>query len=111
MARSVQTPDVLLFLDDAVPLGSVATARLIGVLEVEQKDQGEPWERNDRFFAVISVDQQEVDRPIPRAHGFLAESFDPNNLGSCFHGDCPSGRAAQEVQHGHSRKMERIHEI
>ena len=44
--------DVLLFLDDAVPPGSVATARLIGVLEVEQKDQGEPWERNDRFFAV-----------------------------------------------------------
>jgi inorganic pyrophosphatase len=54
MARSVQTPDVLLFLDDAVPLGSVATARLIGALEVEQKDQGEPWERNDRFFAVAT---------------------------------------------------------
>ncbi|HEV7544816.1 MAG TPA: inorganic diphosphatase, partial [Reyranella sp.] len=46
--------DVLLFLDDAVPPGSVATARLIGVLEVEQKDQGEPWERNDRFFAVAT---------------------------------------------------------
>ena len=29
--------DVLLFLDDAVPPGSVATARLIGVLEVEQR--------------------------------------------------------------------------
>ena len=40
--------DVLLFLDDAVPPGSV------GVLEVEQKDQGEPWERNDRFFAVAT---------------------------------------------------------
>jgi len=39
---------------DAVPPGSVATARLIGVLEVEQKDQGEPWERNDRFFAVAT---------------------------------------------------------
>jgi inorganic pyrophosphatase len=46
--------DVLLFLDDAVPPGCVATARLIGVLEVEQKDQGEPWERNDRFFAVAT---------------------------------------------------------
>jgi inorganic pyrophosphatase len=46
--------DVLLFLDDAVPPGSVATARLIGVLEVEQKDHGEPWERNDRFFAVAT---------------------------------------------------------
>lgn len=41
--------DVLLFLDAAVPAGSVATARLIGVHEVEQKDRGEPWERNDRF--------------------------------------------------------------
>ena len=46
--------DVLLFLDDAVPPGCVATARLIGVLEVEQKDQGKPWERNDRFFAVAT---------------------------------------------------------
>jgi inorganic pyrophosphatase len=46
--------DVLLFLDDAVPPRSVATARLISVLEVEQKDQGEPWERNDRFFAVAT---------------------------------------------------------
>jgi len=46
--------DVLLFLDDAVPPGCVATARLIGVLEVEQKDQGSPWERNDRFFAVAT---------------------------------------------------------
>jgi inorganic pyrophosphatase len=46
--------DVLLFLDTAVPPGCVATARLIGVLEIEQKDRGEPWERNDRFFAVAT---------------------------------------------------------
>ncbi|HSS83976.1 MAG TPA: inorganic diphosphatase [Reyranella sp.] len=46
--------DVLLFLDDAVPPGCVATARLIGVLEVEQKDQGSPWELNVRFFAVAT---------------------------------------------------------
>jgi inorganic pyrophosphatase len=46
--------DVLLFLDEAVPPGCVATARLIGVLEVEQKDQGDSWERNDRFFAVAT---------------------------------------------------------
>ena len=26
----------------------------VTVLEVEQKDQGEPWERNDRFFAVAT---------------------------------------------------------
>ena len=46
--------DVLLFLDTAVPPGCVATARLIGVLEVEQKDQRKPWKRNDRFFAVVT---------------------------------------------------------
>jgi inorganic pyrophosphatase len=46
--------DVLLFLDEAVPPGSVATARLIGVLEVEQKGKGKPWRRNDRFFAVAT---------------------------------------------------------
>ena len=46
--------DVLLFLDTAVPPGCVATARLIGVLEVEQKEQGKPWRRNDRFLAVAS---------------------------------------------------------
>jgi inorganic pyrophosphatase len=46
--------DVLLFLDNAVPPGCVATARLIGVLEVEQKEQRQAWQRNDRFFAVAT---------------------------------------------------------
>jgi inorganic pyrophosphatase len=46
--------DVLLFLDNPLPPGCVATARLIGVLEVEQKEQGKPWKRNDRFFAVAT---------------------------------------------------------
>jgi inorganic pyrophosphatase len=46
--------DVVLLLDHAAPPGSVATARLIGVLEVRQKSEGEPWERNDRFFAVAT---------------------------------------------------------
>jgi inorganic pyrophosphatase len=47
--------DVLLFLDHGVPPASVVTARLIGVLEVRQRDQGEKkWKRNDRFFAVAT---------------------------------------------------------
>jgi inorganic pyrophosphatase len=46
--------DVLLFLDSAVPPGCVATARLIGVLEVEQKEKRKRWKRNDRFFAVAT---------------------------------------------------------
>lgn len=46
--------DVLLFLDAGVPPGCVATARLIGVLEVAQKQGRKPWRRNDRFFAVAT---------------------------------------------------------
>jgi inorganic pyrophosphatase len=53
--------DVLLFLDHAAPPGSIATARLIGVLEVRQKSEGGPWQRNDRFFAVAT-----------QAHGYEA---------------------------------------
>jgi inorganic pyrophosphatase len=46
--------DVLLLLDTAVPPGCVATARLIGVIEIEQKEQGISWRRNDRFVAVAT---------------------------------------------------------
>lgn len=46
--------DVLLLLDAGVPPGCVVTARLIGVLEVEQKNKRKPWQRNDRFFAVAT---------------------------------------------------------
>jgi inorganic pyrophosphatase len=47
--------DVLLFLDHGVPAGTVATARLIGVLEVRQRQPFEKkWKRNDRFFAVAT---------------------------------------------------------
>jgi inorganic pyrophosphatase len=46
--------DVLLLLDAGVPPGCVATGRLIGVLEVEQRRKGRPWQRNDRFFAVAT---------------------------------------------------------
>jgi inorganic pyrophosphatase len=46
--------DVLLFLDYGVPPPTVATARMIGVLEVRQRTDGERWIRNDRFFAVAT---------------------------------------------------------
>ena len=47
--------DVLLLLEHVMPPGSVATARLIGVLEIEQKKKGEAWQRNDRFLAVATL--------------------------------------------------------
>src|SRR5207248_4461876 len=46
--------DVLLFLDHAVPPGCVATARMIGVIEIRQRTKKQPWKRNDRFFAVAT---------------------------------------------------------
>ena len=46
--------DVLLFLDHGVPAGCVVTARLIGVLEVRQREGRGKWKRNDRFCAVAT---------------------------------------------------------
>src|SRR5215217_8263454 len=46
--------DVMLLLDVGVPSGCVVTARLVGVLEVEQRKHGKRWKRNDRFFAVAT---------------------------------------------------------
>jgi len=44
--------DVLVLLDAGVPAGCVVTTRLIGALEVEQREKNKRWQRNDRFFAV-----------------------------------------------------------
>jgi inorganic pyrophosphatase len=48
--------DVLLLLDNPAPPGCAIAARLIGVLEVEQKETKgrERWSRNDRFVAVAT---------------------------------------------------------
>jgi inorganic pyrophosphatase len=46
--------DVLVFLDHAVPPGSIASARLLGVLEARQRTHDKPWIRNDRFLAVAT---------------------------------------------------------
>ena len=59
--------DILLFLDHGVPPGSIATARLIGVLEIRQRKAKEAkakpaWIRNDRFIAAATHahDHQEM---------------------------------------------------
>ena len=45
--------DAIVLLDAPVHPGCVVLARLIGVLEAEQKDKGQrSWERNDRVVAV-----------------------------------------------------------
>jgi inorganic pyrophosphatase len=45
--------DVLILMDTAVIPGCVVRARLIGVIEAEQKENGE-WTRNDRLIAIAT---------------------------------------------------------
>jgi inorganic pyrophosphatase len=46
--------DVLILMDQPVVPGCVVRTRLIGAIEAEQKEKGEPWTRNDRFIAVAT---------------------------------------------------------
>jgi inorganic pyrophosphatase len=46
--------DVLVLLDESVPMGCVVEARLIGVIEAEQKEKNGEVERNDRLIAVAT---------------------------------------------------------
>jgi inorganic pyrophosphatase len=46
--------DVLVLLDGATPPGVLVEARLVGAIELEQRDpkKGRTWQRNDRLLAV-----------------------------------------------------------
>lgn len=46
--------DVLVLADEAMPPGTVAPCRLVGVIEAEQQDEGERAKRNDRLIAVAA---------------------------------------------------------
>jgi inorganic pyrophosphatase len=46
--------DVLVLLDAPVVVGCVLTARLIGVIEAEQREADGEWLRNDRLLAVAT---------------------------------------------------------
>src|SRR5436190_1030591 len=52
--------DVLVLADEPVPVGCVVPARLIGVLEAENIDQGDK-ERNDRLIAVATESNDHAD--------------------------------------------------
>ena len=47
--------DVLLIADEPTFTGCLIPARLLGVLEAEQREKGEQAERNDRLFAVSTA--------------------------------------------------------
>lgn len=46
--------DVLVFMDEPIPVGCVLTVRLIGVIEAKQRKKGEDWITNDRLLAVAT---------------------------------------------------------
>src|SRR5438270_4478570 len=49
--------DVLVLLDEPVPAGCKVSARLLGVIEAEQTEDGKT-ERNDRLIAVAEANQE-----------------------------------------------------
>ncbi|ACB96552.1 inorganic diphosphatase [Beijerinckia indica] len=46
--------DVLVLLDEEIPVGCAITVRLIGAIEAEQRKHGKEWIRNDRLIAIAS---------------------------------------------------------
>jgi inorganic pyrophosphatase len=46
--------DVLVFMDNPVPIGCILTVRLIGVIEAKQREHGGDWVQNDRLLAVAT---------------------------------------------------------
>jgi inorganic pyrophosphatase len=101
--------DVLLFLDHPLPPGCVATARLIGALEVEQKQKGQPWERNDRLLAVAThahtheaVKHLDDLRPhlLPEIEAFFKHYAGMNGKELRFVGRCGSHGARKLVKAG-----------
>jgi inorganic pyrophosphatase len=46
--------DLLVLLEDSVPMGCALSVRLIGAIEAEQKEKGEVWVRNDRLLGVAT---------------------------------------------------------
>lgn len=98
--------DVLVLLDAPVIAGCVIEARLIGVLEAEQRegDEGE-WIRNDRLVAVATHARTQAD-----VHGFgdLRAAL-PDEIGSFFGTyNKLNGRAFRVLGHGDAAVARRI---
>ena len=101
--------DVLLFLDDPVPPGCVASARLIGALEVEQQEDDKPWKRNDRLLAAATharsyqaVRQLDDLRPhlLPEIEAFFSHYAGMNGKRLRFLGRCGPDEAGRLVMAG-----------
>ena len=46
--------DILLLLEDSVPMGCVIRTRVIGAVEAEESENGKKWVRNDRLIGVAT---------------------------------------------------------
>ena len=46
--------DILLLLEDSVPMGCVIRTRVIGAVEAEESEDGKKWVRNDRLIGVVT---------------------------------------------------------
>lgn len=46
--------DILLLLEDSVPMGCVIRTRVIGAVEAEASEDGKKWVRNDRLIGVAT---------------------------------------------------------
>jgi len=71
--------DILVIADDALPVGCLVSARLLGVIEAEQSDGGETC-RNDRLIATLAESKtyagvQTIDQPGPAFVDELASFF------------------------------------
>ena len=67
--------DILVLLDAPVPMGCLLTVRLLGVIEAEQREQGDKVERNDRLLgvAVQAGTHADLDHIDQLRSGFVEE--------------------------------------
>jgi inorganic pyrophosphatase len=69
--------DVLVFMDEAVPPGTVVPCRVVGVIEAEQKEKGGKPKRNDRLLAVAAKTQRYVNcRELPDLAGNVLDEIE-----------------------------------
>ena len=99
--------DVLVFLDQSVPTGSLVSARLIGVIEADQTERDGQSTRNDRLLAVATrahthSDVKTVDDLRPKMVEEIEHFFSSYNQtkGKTFQ---PTGRGGPE------RALELVH--
>jgi inorganic pyrophosphatase len=104
--------DAIVLLDAPVYPGCIVPARLVGVIEAEQHDEGKPWERNDRLLAVATASKthrgirsiRDLDGTLVDAIGAFFEDYHRLS-GASFRviGQGGAQAAARAVRQSHRR--------